>query len=360
MREQSAPAVTKSSFGNARDGSEVAVYTLKNAGGMSVRILTYGGILQSIEVPDRSGTLANVTLGFDNLTDYVERNPFFGALVGRCANRMSGGGFTLDGTRYDLARNRMPNHLHGGVAGFDTKVWDADVIDDDASDAVALELRYTSPDGEEGYPGTLTTTVRYTLTSDNEIRIEYRASTDAPTVVNLTNHAYFNLAGEGSGSVLGHQLQLNAEHYTPIDENLVPTGEIAHVEGTPLDFREPVDIGARIRDPYPQLVLAQGYDHNHVLNRSGDELAFAARLSEPTSGRVLTVHTTEPGIQVYSGNFLDGSLVGASGRTYRQGDGLALETQHFPDAPNRPEFPSVVLRPDEEYRSTTVFAFSTT
>lgn len=350
------PAVTKEPFGTLPDGGTAEAYTLANSTGMRVRILTYGGIIQSIEVPDRAGRLANVTLGFDNLTDYLERNPYFGTITGRCANRISGGRFTLDGVTYQLAQNRGPSHLHGGVAGFSHRVWTASPFDD--ATGVGLNLTYTSPDGEEGYPGTLTTTVRYALTEDDEIRIDYHAVTDAPTIVNLTNHAYINLAGEGSGSILDHVLELNADRYTPVDDDVIPTGEIAPVEGTPLDFRKPTGIGARIRQAHPQLVLAQGYDHNFVLATSGDAPELAARLSEPISGRIMSVYTTEPGIQFYAGNFLDGTLTGPSGRVYRQSDGLALETQHFPDAPNRPEFPSIVLRPGDEYRSTTVMAFS--
>lgn len=356
MLEHDASAVTKEPFGTLPGGAGVDAYTLTNAVGMRVRVLTYGGIIQSIEVPDHAGRLANVTLGFDNLTDYVERNPYFGTITGRCANRIAGGRFTLDGVTYQLAQNKAPSHLHGGEAGFSHRVWAATTFDD--ATGVGVNLTYTSPDGEEGYPGTLTTTVRYTLTADDTIDIDYHATTDAPTIVNLTNHAYLNLAGEGSGSVLGHVLELNAEQYTPVTPDVVPTGGIAPVEGTPLDFREPTEVGARIRDGHPQLVLAQGYDHNYVLATSGDGPHLAARLTEPVSGRRLSVYTTEPGIQFYSGNFLDSTLVGPSGRVYRQSDGLALETQHFPDAPNRPEFPSIVLRPGEEYRSTTVMAFS--
>ncbi|NED96184.1 galactose mutarotase [Phytoactinopolyspora alkaliphila] len=356
MLEQKTPAVTKALFGTMPDGREIDAYTLVNPSGMRVVILTYGGILQSIEVPDRAGRLANVTLGFADLTGYLERNQYFGTITGRYANRISNGRFTLDGVWYQLAQNKPPSHLHGGAAGFSHQVWDAFVVESDTGPA--LQLSYTSPDGDQGYPGTLESTVRYTLTPAGEVRIDYRAGTDAPTIVNLTNHAYVNLAGEGSGDILGHTLQLNASRYTPVNADVVATGEIAPVAGTPLDFTEPAVIGARIRESHPQLVLAQGYDHNYVLDRSGDGLELAATLREPASGRVLSVYTTEPGIQFYSGNFLDGSLVGTSGRVYRQSDGLALETQHFPDSPNNPQFPSTVLRPGEEYRSTTVMAFS--
>jgi aldose 1-epimerase len=356
MRERNGSAIVRDVFGTMPNGTDIEVFTLSNATGMRIRILTYGGVLQSVEVPDQAGRLANVTLGFDNLTDYIERNQYFGTITGRCANRLAHGRFTLDGNTYQLAQNRGANHLHGGIAGFSHRVWSPEVVHDDDP---SLRLTYTSPDGEEGYPGELRTTVTYTLTVDNAIRVDYHATTDAPTIVNLTNHAYFNLAGEGSGTVLGHQLQLNASHFTPVDAAMIPTGEIAPVDGTPLDFRELTEIGARIREAHPQMRLAQGYDHNHVLSRSDDGLEDAARLVDPVSGRVMTVRTTEPGIQVYSGNFLDGTLVGPSGRIYRSADGLALETQHFPDAPNRPEFPSITLRPGEEYKSTTVMAFST-
>ena len=352
------PKISIEPFGTM-DGLSVERYTLKNAGGTEVRILTYGGIIQSISVPDRDGSLANVALGFATLDGYVGASPYFGCITGRYANRIAKGRFTLDGQTYELATNNGPNSLHGGARGFDKHVWDASEVE---GGGVGLRLRRTSPAGEEGYPGTLEAEVTYTLTDNDEVRIDYRATTDQTTVVNLTNHSYFNLGGEGTGTVEDHELQISAVAYTPTDETAIPTGEIVPVAGTPFDFTVPTPIGARIRDATAQLVFAQGYDHNFVLDRPrpGDAtLIRAARLHDPRSGRTMEVSTTEPGLQVYSGNYLDGTLVGASGKTYRQGDGLALETQHFPDSPNQPHFPSTVLRPGEEYRSTTVYAFST-
>jgi aldose 1-epimerase len=353
-----APSITQDVFGTLADGTQIDIYTLTNSFGMEVTVLTYGGIFQSIKVPDRRGRLENVTLGFDNLQDYVENNsPYFGAIIGRYGNRIGGGTFTLDGVTYQLATNNGPNHLHGGNVGFDKRVWEVTNTFSD-EDSVGLDLSYTSPDGEEGYPGTLETTVTYTLTNDNEIVMHYVATTDAPTIVNLTNHAYWNLLGEGDGNILGHRLRLRASHYTPVDATLIPTGEIAPVAGTPFDFTDAMRIGARIRESHEQLLFGRGYDHNWVLDREGDGLELAARLSERRTGLVLSIYTEEPGIQFYSGNFLDGTLVGTSGRTYRQGDGLALETQHFPDSPNKPNFPSTVLRPGETYDTTTIYQFS--
>lgn len=355
------PRIDRDVFGTTPEGVRVDRYTLTNGRGMRVRIITYGGIIQSIEVPDRRGRSANVALGFNNLTDYLERNsPYFGCITGRYANRIANGRFTLDGVTHQLAQNNGQNHLHGGNVGFDKVHWRATEIRE--RDVVGLALTRVSPAGEESYPGALDTTVTYRLTRDNAIRIDYRATTDAPTIVNLTNHTYFNLAGEGSGDINDHRLMLNAGRYTPVDETLIPTGALDPVAGTPMDFRRPTAIGERIRDGFEQLVIGRGYDHNYVLNRrdtSFRELELAGRVFEPTSGRVLTIRTTEPGIQFYSGNFLDGTLVGTSGRMYRQGDGFALETQHFPDSPNQPAFPSTVLRPGQTYQTSTTYEFST-
>jgi len=357
VQAERGPSIESEPFGSLHNAT-VERYTLFNAG-MHVRILTYGGILQSIDVPDRAGHLANISLGFATLDQYVQRSPFFGALIGRFANRIANGRFTLDEVTYELPVNDGPNSLHGGIDGFDKRVWQASPVR--GSDAVGLKLALSSPDGDAGYPGVLSLEVTYTLTADNALRLDYRATTDRPTVANLTNHTYFNLAGEGSGSIEDHVLTLFADRYTPIDDVLIPTGAIEPVAGTPMDFTAATPIGARLRAGFDQLARAHGYDHNYVLDRrrSDASLRLAARALDPTSGRVLEVLTTEPAIQFYSGNFLDGSLVGTSGQMYRQADAFTLETQHYPDSPNHPEFPSTELRPGEMFASTTVFKFST-
>jgi aldose 1-epimerase len=351
-------SITSEPWGSTSEG-QVLRYTLTNAHGMRIHVLTYGGILQTIEVPDRHGHNADVALGFDNLADYVAKSPYFGAIIGRYGNRIALGKFTLDGVTYQLPINNAPNSLHGGTVGFDKHIWAATPFQHGGD--VGLSLRYVSPAGDQGYPGTLTTTVTYTLTADNSIKLGYRATTDAPTILNLTNHTYFNLAGEGNDTVYNQRVYLNADRYTPVDSTLIPTGQLAPVAGTPMDFRTPTAIGARIRDDFQQLLFGPGYDHNWVLNRKpGDSLQLAAKVVDPASGRVLTTWTDQPGVQFYTSNFLDGTLVGTSHRTYRQGDGFTLETQHFPDSPNHPNFPSTVLRPGQVFNSTTVYQFSTT
>jgi aldose 1-epimerase len=345
------------------DGQVVERLTLENRQGMKVEILSYGGTIRALWAPDRDGKLANVVLGFADLAGYLEAgsrsgNPYFGCITGRFANRIAGGVFTLDGATYRLALNDGPNALHGGERGFNARVWEAEEIH--AADAAGVRLTRTSPHGEEGYPGSLDVAVTYLLDEENRLRIDYRAETDRPTVVNLTNHTYWNLAGEGSGDIEGHELQLAASHYTPVDATLNPSGDIAPVAGTPFDFTTATTIGTRLRVANPQLLFGQGYDHNFVFDRAPGDASLIAtvHLHDPGSGRLLTIWTTEPGVQVYTGNYLDGSLVGPSGRTYRQSDGIALETQHFPDSPNRPHFPSTVLRPGEVFTSTTIFALS--
>ena len=319
--------------------------------------MTYGGVILSLRTPDRHGHLDDIVLGFDTLQPYTEPGPYFGAIIGRYGNRIAGGRFTLDGETFELARNNGPNHLHGGVRGFDRVVWQAEPFETGAG--VGVALRYTSPAGEEGYPGTLRARVSYTLGHDDTLAVGYHATTDQATPVNLTQHSYFNLAGPGRGDVLGHELQLNASAYTPVDVTMIPTGRIAPVEATPFDFRTPTTIGARIDAGHEQLERARGYDHNFVLDGPRAAERVAARVTEPTTGRVLELHTTEPGVQLYTANYLDGTLVG-KGRAFGPRSGLCLETQHFPDSPNQPAFPSTILRPGEEYRSRTIFAFGVT
>jgi aldose 1-epimerase len=351
--EAKGPVVTSVRFGTMADGTTVDAYTLKNAAGMEVTAIGYGGIITSLKVPDRTGTVGDVVLGFDHLEGYLKGHPFFGAIVGRYGNRIGGATFTLDGQTYTLAKNNGPNHLHGGVKGFDKVLWKMAAI----AGQNAIELTRTSPDGEEGYPGNLAVKVTYTLTDRNELIVDYEATTDKATPVNLTQHSYFNLAGEGSGDILGHELTINADRYTPVDATLIPTGEIASVEGTPFDFRQSTAIGARINADHPQLKAGGGYDHNWVLNRSGEGLQLAARVVEPKSGRTLEVRTLEPGVQFYAGNFLDGSITGKGGHVYGHRTGFCLETQHYPDSPNKPNFPSTILQPGQQYKTRTVFTF---
>lgn len=341
-------------FGTMPDGQRIDAFTLTNAAGIEVRFIAYGGVILSIRVPDREGAVEDVTLGYDSLEEYLADRTYFGALVGRYANRIAGARFTLDGREYALAANAGANHLHGGVRGFNRVVWEVE-----PSEAGAV-LSYTSPAGEEGYPGTLRARVGYTLTDDGELAFDYHVVADQPTPVNLTQHAYFNLAGHAAGEILGHELTLAASRFTPTTAELIPTGELRDVRGTPFDFAAPHALGERIDADDEQLRLAGGYDHNFVVNRAAPgELAFAARLREPRSGRVVEVHTTEPGIQLYAGNMMPDVLAGKQGQLYRRRGGLCLETQHFPDSPNQPHFPSTILRPGQELRSRTVYRFTT-
>jgi aldose 1-epimerase len=349
------PTVTRIESRASLDGKPIDLFRLTNGHGMELEAMTYGGIIRSLKVPDRAGNIADVVLGFDTPQGYLSDPPppFFGALIGRYGNRIAKGKFTLGGHTYTLATNNSPNHLHGGNKGFDKVLWTAQPAQSGAS----IVFTRTSPDGEEGYPGTLQARVTYTLTDRNELVIEYHATTDKATPVNLTQHSYFNLAGEGSGDILGHELMINADRYTPVDETLIPTGTLAPVAGTPFDFRTATAIGARIDQDNAQLKNGKGYDHNWVLNRTGSGLQLAARLTDPKSGRSLEIQTTEPGLQFYSGNFLDGSITGKSGHKYGHRTGLCLETQHYPDSPNQPAFPSTILQPGQSYDSKTVFAF---
>lgn len=365
------PTVTAEPWGVTPGGDTVTLYTLQNRHGMTVRVSDWGGIVTQVLVPDREGNLADVVLGHDSLAAYLAGTPYFGALVGRYANRIAGGRFALDGITYDLAVNNGENHLHGGIRGFDKVRWKAFTtqsgpipggpFDTPGAGRASVVLSYVSEDGEEGYPGRLETTVTITLTNGNELRFDYEATADEPTVVNLTHHGYWNLAGHEEGTILEHELQLRASRFTPVDEGLIPTGELRHVEGTPFDFRTPVRIGKRIDADDEQLRSGGGYDHNFVLDDwTGDgALRLAARLRDPVSGRVMEVLTTEPGLQFYSGNFLDGTDVGKDGTVYEYRSGLCLETQHWPDSPNQPEFPSTVLRPGEKFESRTVYRFRT-
>jgi aldose 1-epimerase len=341
------------SFGRLADGTDIGLFTLTNAQGLEVRAITYGAILVSIRVPDRRGVPADVVLGFDDLQGYLDRSRYFGAVVGRYGNRIARGRFTLDGRTFQLATNNGANHLHGGVKGFDKVVWQAQADRPDGGTRVAFS--YTSRDGEEAYPGTLNARVSYEVTPRNELIVEYEATADAPTPVNLTQHSYFNLAGEGRGDILGHVLVLDADQFLPVDETMIPTGELAPVAGTPFDFRRPTAIGARIAAGHEQLQRGSGYDHTFVL-QGAPGLRRAAQVVEPASGRTLEIVTTEPGVQFYSGNHLSGQI-GKAGHAYAARSGLCLETQHFPDSPNHSHFPSTILRPGATYRSKTLFRF---
>lgn len=347
-------AITVQSWGKTGNGQAVELYTLHNAKGAEVTITNYGARIVSIKVPDKAGKFDDIVLGFDDLAGYESKSdPYFGATIGRYANRIAGGKFMLDGNTFTLAKNNGPNSLHGGLAGFDKKVWTATARND--RDVL---MTLVSPNGDEGFPGNLFVSVIFALTDNNELQIRYSATTDKDTAVNLTNHSYFNLAGQGRGDVLGHVVTIDADRFTPVDATLIPTGELKPVDGTPFDFRKPTAIGTRIDSPEPQLKLGGGYDHNYVLNKKGAGPQFAARVVEPRSGRVLEVLTTEPGVQFYTTNNLAGPLTGAGGRIYQRRSAFCLETQHFPDSPNHPAFPSTTLKPGETFRSETVYRFS--
>ena len=345
-------SIEKMDFSKTPEGTPIEMYVLSN-GKMTAKVITYGAIVTEIDVPDRNGKLADVVLGFENLEGYLGGHPYFGAATGRVANRIAKARFTLEGKEYKLAANNGPNTLHGGIKGFDKVVWKATDVSGSAGPAV--KMSYLSPDGEEGFPGNLSVTVTYTVTPDNALRIDYAATTDKPTPVNITNHSYFNLAGPAAGSVLGHELMLAADLYTPVDHTLIPTGEITSVQGTPLDFTRPATLGSRIAELKGE---PGGYDHNYVLRSGGKELALAARVTEPVSGRILEMFTTEPAVQLYTANFLDGTLKGKHEVVYKKQQAFCLEAQHYPDSPNQPKFPSTILRPGSTYTQTTVYKFS--
>lgn len=349
--------VQKEAFGQTADGKPVDMITLRNGKGIEMKVITYGGIITSLKTPDRTGAIDDIVMGYDSVAAYEANSPYFGSLIGRVGNRIGKGTFTLDGKTYTLAKNNGPNHLHGGIKGWDKVVWKLNGDPFQDRTGVGVRLEYTSPDGEEGYPGTVTAHVVYTLTPDNTLIVDYQATTDKATVINLTQHSYFNLGGAKTQDILGHEVMLNADKYTPVDSTLIPTGELATVEGTPFDFRKSTAIGARINDKNTQLEYGKGYDHNWVLTRSGDGLQQAASVYEPVTGRTLEISTTEPGIQFYTGNFLDGTIKGKGGRVYVHRSGFCLETQHYPDSPNKKNFPSIELRPGGEYKSQTVFTF---
>jgi aldose 1-epimerase len=349
--------MTKTSFGKLPDGREIYQYTLVNRAGLSAQILSYGATVRSLYVPDRSGKMEDVVLGYDSLSGYIDGTAYFGAVVGRYGNRIGKGRFQLDGSQYQVTVNDGENHLHGGKTGFSKVLWDATVLGDTAEPS--LQLQYVSRDGEEGYPGTVTLKVIYTLTENNEIRINYEGVTDQPTILNPTQHSYFNLSGLFTSPILDHLLTIEADSFTPVDKGLIPTGQMMNVTNTPMDFRTPIAIGARIHDPFEQLVFGKGYDHNWILRNGAGQVRKAAELYHPASGRMMSVFTDQPGLQFYSGNFLDGTARGKGGAAYGPRTGLCLETQAFPDSPNKPQFPSVTLRPGEVYRQTTIYRFST-
>ena len=350
--------IVRKPFGSAPDGTPVDLFILcnKDAGKprAEVAICTYGGIVTWLKVPDRNGRMGDVVLGYDNLAGYIKNSPYFGALIGRYGNRIAKGKFSLNGTQYNLATNNGPNALHGGLKGFDKVVWQASILSRPAGPA--LQLRYTSKDGEEGYPGNLTVTAIYTLTDDNALRLDYTATTDKDTVLNLTQHSYFNLGG--SGNVLNHEVMIPADRFTPVDSTLIPNGELRPVEGTPFDFRKPTTIGARIGQDDEQIKFGGGYDHNWVVNKEPGQLTVMARVCEPTTGRVMEVLSTEPGLQFYTGNFLDGKITGKGGWTYKFRNAFCMEPQHYPDSPNQPSFPSAVLKPGQVYQNTIMYRFS--
>jgi aldose 1-epimerase len=362
MSNIASPTVTSRPFGATADGRTAELFTLTNGHGTQIKLTNYGGIITSLRTPDRSGRFDDIVLGYDSLAGYLRNSPYFGAIVGRYGNRIARGIFTLDGTTYRLAVNNGPNSLHGGLRGFDKVIWSARPFQNQEGSGVALD--YTSPDMEEGYPGTLRSHVTYTLTEDDRLIVDYQATTDKPTTVNLTQHTYWNLAGSARRDILGHDLTINADSMTPVDTTLITTGEITPVTGTPFDFRTPTAIGARVDQRQDaQIRYGNGYDHNFVLNRGGaaaDALVRAAHVAEPSSGRTLDIFTTEPGLQFYSGNFLDGSITGKGGAVYRFRYGIALETQHYPDSPNHPNFPSTILRPGQQYHTRTVYQFGVT
>ena len=345
----------KQAFGTTADGSAVELYTLTNAKGAEASIMNYGGIIVSVKVPDSSGAMGDVALGFDSYAPYPTKSPYFGAIIGRYGNRIANAKFMLNGVEYKLAKNDGPNSLHGGLKGFDKQMW---TVYELPGDTPALELSYLSKDGEEGFPGNLQTTVVYKWTDANELQMDYKATTDKDTVLNLTNHAYFNLSGQGEGDILAHELMIDADRFTPVNATLIPTGEIKSVARTPFDFRKPTPIGQRINDDNQQLKFGKGYDHNFVLNHVGASPTLAARVKDPKSGRVLEVMTTEPAIQFYTGNFLDGTIQGKGGKVYGRRSAFTLETQHYPDSPNQPSFPSTTLKANGTYQSTTIYRFT--